>query len=170
VPARRLPLFVALVSVLATACSGGAKPAAGRRISAATSSPAAEAPAPRPVKNAHLLAEAPRVMMFAGPQSSVGVVTRYCRPAECAVRPGGAPRFVESAAGGPVLFALGQTPVEAGLDIRTSAAAAPSRVPLRPGTVIVYQASLTPGKYLLTLVARFPGSEANWLFGLTVRR
>lgn len=135
--------------------------------SGARGTPAASA-SPQPVRNPRLLGAAPRAAVFAGPQSAEGIATRYCTASVCGVRPGGRPRYVEAPSGGMILFSLGEEPAEAGLEVRPASGGPATRVPLTPGTLMTFGSSLAPGRYLVTLVARFAAAEGSWLFGLVV--
>lgn len=157
----RILLLTALV-----ACGGGGgtsrdvfSPEPGAR-------PSGFSPRPRPTEV--VLRLPPPARLFAGTDSAAGTITVYCERERCMRDEGPPPRFLVAPQSGFVTFALHRAPLEARLEIATSSRAEPAIVPLNPGTLMAYGIDLGPGRYLLTLVARWQDAEARWLFRLRV--
>jgi hypothetical protein len=107
--------------------------------------------------------------MFAGTQSVLGQLTRYCKNATCVVDAPKPPKaYLAAPSGAFVVFALGETPVEARAEVRAKPSEQPGIVTLTPSTLIVFDFGLGRGAYLVDLVVRWRASDARWRFGLSV--
>ena len=71
-------------------------------------------------------------------------------------------------AGQITTFAIGAAPVEAHAEVRIHPSDQPSTVDLNPGTLMVFDHNLGPGRYLVDLIVQWSSSTARWRFGLTV--
>lgn len=163
----RALIAVALLAV--SACSGGstvddlvrrqqgitAKPASGGAKPAATAAAAAVLP-----KNL------PPASMFIGSASWRTGPSRYCRTDACTDLTPQKPSALLGPAGSPVLFSLSAAPLSATLEVAVPGGAVPTVVPLNPGTSMVWQASLAPGTYPVTLIAAYKEAVVSWPFAL----
>lgn len=108
--------------------------------------------------------------MFAGTASQVGQLTRYCKSASCEETAPRTPAFLTSPEGAFVLFALGETPLQARTEVRTGPSdGKPAVVRLEPGSLMVFNHGLVPGRYLVDLLVTWRSSEARWRFGISVK-
>jgi hypothetical protein len=155
-----------LAAASMAACSGGDKPAATFEVgspnpTSTVRSAASQVPASK-------LKPPPPARMFAGTQSTIGQLARYCKGSACA-QAGGAPdAYLTAPTGAFVVFSLGETPVEAVAEVRVRTGEQPGVVRLNPNTLMVFNHGLGRGKYLVDLVVRWRGSDARWRFGLSV--
>jgi hypothetical protein len=140
---------------------------AGRLGSKASSS--SPSPTGKPVAPARpTVRSRPPARLFAGGASAVGVLVRVCEGSACTALPQGSPATLTAPAGAPLAIAVAQAPKQAWLEVRATGEGAPAKIGLSPGTLMSWAPRTAPGRYLVTLVARFDGSEARWLFGVRV--
>jgi hypothetical protein len=148
---------VVALAIVAGACSSprvAAKRSTGTRPTAhAAGTVAAQAPP-----------GAPTVRMFAGVQSTVGVVAQYCSRPPCAASPVST-RRLELAAGSIVTFAVQPAPDQAVLSVDGTGG---TRVALATGTLLAYQGRLGPGWHRLALQLRWGRSTGVWIWDVSV--
>ncbi len=147
-----------------SACSGGPKISSGALPKPAQSKAAAARPSPSIALPRNL----PPASMFVGPGSLRAAPSRYCVNGQCSDLARPRPAALEGPAGSPVMFSLSAAPVGARLEIGAGGASSPTVVGLNPGTAMVWQASMPPGTYPLSLVATYRESEVTWQFSLRV--
>jgi len=108
--------------------------------------------------------------MISGTDSMLGTLALWCEGDDCRRAPGAAPkRYIEAVPGGVLMFAVGAEPQAARVVIRDRGKDVAAQGALHPGTTMAFRGELSPGRYVVTLVAQFEGREARWVFGV-VRR
>jgi hypothetical protein len=156
-----------LLLALAAGCSGDGK--AGT-FAVQTRSPASvpsRAPA-RTVAPGRLRPPAP-ARLFAGTASNEGQLTHYCKNSVCEESDPRTPIFLAVPSGSSfVLFAVGETPLEARAEVRVRPSERPATVKLEPGSLMVFNHGLVNGRYLVDLFVRWRSEEARWRFGLNL--
>lgn len=156
-----LPIVVAMLA----GCSGGGEEPVARF---EVPTPAAGS-STRPPQVSSKLKPPPPARMFAGTQSTIGELARYCKGSTCNEGRTGSPNaYLEAPTGAFVVFSLGETPLEAVAEVRIKTGEQPGIVRLNPSTLMVFNHGLGRGKYLVDLVIRWRSSDARWRFGLTV--
>jgi hypothetical protein len=155
-----------LVLALLVACSGGEKPA-GTFAVPTTARPTARPSGVTTVSPARLRLPA-AARLFAGTNSAAGQLIHYCKNNLCTDQAPRAPAFVPAPQGSFCEFTLGEAPLDAVADISTRAGEKAGTVRLSPGSLMVFNHGLGPGRWLVDLVVRWRSSEARWRFGLRV--
>jgi hypothetical protein len=157
-----------LVLALAAACTGDGR--AGT-FAVPTRTPAS-APSQAPVRTTapgRLRAPAP-ARLFAGTASITGQLIHNCKNSACEETAARTPTFLVVPSGSAfVLFTIGETPLDARAEVRVRPSERPSTVKLEPGSLMVFNLGLGPGRYLVDLFVRWRSSEARWRFGLNLR-
>lgn len=154
-----------VLALTAAACDGGGRASPGTF----AVSPSPKPPGGTAGPGTGRLKPPSSARMFAGTESLVGALTRYCDGSACLEPPEVRPkRYLEAPEGGFVVFTLGAAPLAALAEVRSRPSEPPAKVPLSPGTLMVFNHGLGRGRYLVTLVVRWRASEAHWRFGLTV--
>lgn len=163
----RFAKVLAIASLLlVVACSGdkagtfAVKTPNGKSSSAATPNTPA-------VSRGHLSPPSP-ARLFAGTNSGVGELLHYCKGSSCEDLSARGLHYLVERSGQITTFALGPAPIEARAEVRTRPSEQPSMVTLNPGTLMVFDHGLSPGRYLIDLVVRWPTSAARWRFGLKI--
>jgi len=110
--------------------------------------------------------QAPPARMFAGVDSVVGVLTRWCVGDDCTRGTRRPSRYLKGDPAGFVYFAVASAPAAARVEVRRGKKVV-GRGSLRPGTSMAYALDVPPGRYVVTLIATWKGREARWVFGLT---
>ena len=157
-------LACAALVVCGIACSDGKAASGGPRFEPGSSTPAARAPA-----QASKPKDPAPARMFAGTQSVLGQVLRYCKRSSCTDHEPRAPAsYLAAPSGTFVVFAVAEAPANAVAEVRVQTKDQPSTVTLNPSTLMVFNFGLGKGNYLVDLVAHWKDAEARWRFGLTV--
>jgi hypothetical protein len=106
--------------------------------------------------------------LFAGTNSVVGELTHYCKASSCEDASPRTPAFVKAKDRTFVVFTVGSEPLAATAEVRVRPSEKPSTVTLEPGSLMVFNHGLGPGRYLIDLFVRWRSSEARWRFGMTI--
>jgi hypothetical protein len=156
----------ALALALLAGCSGGgpggtfAVPTTARPSARTTGSVAQKLPGKlKPPSAARL---------FAGTNSVAGQLTHYCKGSDCEDASPRTPSFIQAKDRTFVVFTVGSEPLAASAEIRERAADRPATVTLHPGSLMVFDHGLGPGRYLVDLYVRWRASEARWRFGMSI--
>jgi hypothetical protein len=148
------------------ACSGGGPKAAGKF----SPTPKASLQGGQAAQQTPLgkLKPPSTARLWAGTASVVGQLTHYCKGSTCEDVGPRTPPFVKAEERTFVLFTIGSAPLSATAEIRRRASDPPSTVTLDPGSSMVFDHDLGPGRYLIDLSVRWRTSEARWRFGMTL--
>jgi hypothetical protein len=164
-------LFVAVIVWGVPSGGGGASPTGAANPRVAETTAAKPAPSGKPVAPSRPTVKSrPPARLFAASESAPGVLIRVCEGGNCTALPQGNPTMITSKAGPLLTFTLAAHPTQAWVEIRGLPSGAPARETLSPNNLMSYQTRMTPGRYLVTLNAKFEASEARWVFGLKVSR
>lgn len=161
----RVPVvfLASLCALLGAACVGDAPGPAG-----SAAEPVAEAGAREPPPAA-ADPDAPRARMQAGTDSAAGVLIRLCRGEACETRGGEAAPVLRLRDDGMVLFAVGQRPDAARVDLRGAPdGALVARRELEASTLMAFAPAVPRGRYEVRLVATWAERRAVWRFALQV--
>lgn len=169
--AGAIALLVGAV-VWALSAGGGGIDRTGASLPGSLQTPAPKpSPSGKPVAPSRATVRSrPPARLFAGSSSAPGVLVRVCDGGNCTSLPQGNPPTISSEAGRLITFSLADRPAQAWAEIRGLPGGAPSRQTLDPGNLMLWPSQVAPGRYLLTLNAKFEGSEARWVFELKVSR
>lgn len=152
---QRRILFSAVLVLAMSACSSSADN--GGSTADASSSGGRTSSGPR---------RAPAARMYSGTDSVEGVPTRWCEGKDCSRSGAGPSRYLKGDPAGFVYFAMAAKPAAARVEVRRGTRLV-VRGTLRPGTSMAYALEVPAGRYVITLIARWEGREARWVFGLT---
>ena len=157
---------VSLALALLAACSGGGPKAGTFNVP----TPKSSAQSPRPVRQTPLGSLKPpsAARLFAGTNSVVGQLTHYCKGTTCEDASPRTPAFVKAEGRSFVVFTVGSEPLAASAEVRVRPTDKPATVALDPGSLMVFNHGLGPGRYLVDLFVRWRSSEARWRFGMTL--
>jgi len=98
-----------------------------------------------------------------------GVLERFCRDGECTLNELARPERILAADETRVLsFVVARRPSAAEIAIARWNGKLVRRARLRPSTLMAIEPRLDPGRYVVTLNARWESLEAAWVFGIEV--
>jgi hypothetical protein len=98
-----------------------------------------------------------------------GVLERFCRDGACTTNELARPERILPADETRLLsFAVARRPSAAEIEIARWSGRVVRRARLRPATLMAVEPRLEPGRYLVTLNARWDSLEAAWVFGISV--
>lgn len=139
------------------------KPSPAKPVSGIRSKPSASPPIANPLS----VKRAPQTKMAVGTEFEPGVLVSWCEGRDCRVAQAAKPRrFLPGQDNGVLMFQASAAPKSARAEVRALTGKLVQTGLMLPGTTMAFKARAGRGKYLVTMLAKWPSGEGKWIFGL----